>query len=250
MKLESTLQYLENLLGVAEHPDYSTALNGLQVEGPAEVRKICAAVDVSEEVIGAASAAGADLLVVHHGLFWSGLQPLTGRRFRKVRALIDGGIGLYACHLPLDAHPEYGNCALLSRAIDVEPEVRFGSYKGVPLGWSGSFSGTRGELHDRLSEAVEGPVQLIAGGPNEIDRVGVITGSGASFMEEAVANGITTLVTGEGSHHTYVDAMELGVNLYYAGHYRTEVFGVKALCEHLAENFDVTWEFLDFPSGL
>ncbi len=250
LKLESTIQYLENLLEVSEHPDYSTALNGLQVQGPAEIKKICAAVDVSEEVIAGATAAGADLLVVHHGLFWSGLQPLTGRRFRKVRALIEARMGLYSCHLPLDAHPEFGNCALLASAIDVEPEERFGSYKGFPLGWAGSFEGTRSELVTRLSDAVEGPVQVIPGGPTAIDRVGVITGSGASFMEEAVAQGITTLVTGEGSHHTYVDAIELGMNVLYAGHYRTEVFGVKALCEHLAENFDVTWEFLDFPSGL
>lgn len=250
VKLESALQYLEELLGVADHPDYPTALNGLQVDGPSQVRKICASVDVSEEVIEAATAAGADLLVVHHGLFWSGLKPLTGRRFRKVQGLIDARIGLYSCHLPLDAHPDFGNCALLSEAIGVSTEERFGSYKGYPLGWAGGFDGTRTELVSRLKQAVGGSVQLIAGGPEEIGQVGVITGSGASFMEEAVQSGITTLVTGEGSHHTYVDAMELGINVLYGGHYRTEVFGVKALCAHLADNFDLEWEFLDFPSGL
>lgn len=250
MKLESILQYLESVLEVSGHPDYSTALNGLQVEGPAEVGRICASVDVSEEVIQAAAAAGADLLIVHHGLFWSGLQPLIGRRFRKVRGLIDAEVGLYSCHLPLDAHPEYGNCALLSRAIGVDPVDRLGSYKGVPLGWSGAFGGPRDELVSRVESAVGGPVQLLAGGPEFIDRVGVITGSGASFMEEALAAGVTTLITGEGSHHTYVDAMELGMNVLYAGHYRTEVFGVKALSAHLAEKFNLEWEFLDFPSGL
>lgn len=250
MQIESILQYLEGLLGVSEHPDYPTALNGLQVEGARHVEKVCAAVDVSEEVIAAAAKEGADLLFVHHGLYWAGLKPLTGRRYRKVRALIENRMGLYSCHLPLDAHPDFGNCALLSRAIDVEPEDRFGDYKGTPLGWAGAFDGTRSELVEKLADAVGGPVQTLSGGPAKIDRVAVVTGSGASFMEEAVGAGITTLVTGEGSHHTYVDAIEMGMNVLYAGHYRTEVFGVKAVCEHLAENFDLEWSFLDFPSGL
>lgn len=250
VKTESIIAYLDDRFSVQDHPDYSTALNGLQVEGPAEVRKVVASVDVSEEVIDAAVSAGADLLIVHHGLFWAGLQPLTGRLYRKVRRLIEGGVALWACHLPLDGDPEFGNSALLARALGVTELDGFGDYRGSTIGWAGGWSGTRADLKARSETVLGGPVQVIAGGPEEIDRVAVVTGSGASFLQEALAAGISTLVTGEGSHHSYVDAMESGVNILYGGHYRTEVFGVTTLARHLADQFELEWEFLDFPSGL
>lgn len=250
MKSESLFQYLAHLLDIEEHPDYRTALNGVQVEGPREVERVACAVDASEETIGMAAEAGADLLLVHHGLFWGGLRPLTGRRFRKVRALIEAEIALYSVHLPLDAHPELGNCVLLARSIGVEPDERFGSYEGAPIGWSGSFDGSREALVAAVEEAVGGAVQLLTGGPARIGRVGIVTGAGGSFLEDAAAAGLDALVTGEGSHNSYVDAMELGVNVLYGGHYATETFGVRALSEHLADRFDVSWSFLDAPSGL
>jgi len=250
MKSESLFQYLDDLFDVEEHPDYGTALNGLQVEGPSEIAAIACAVDASEETIAMAARAGADLLLVHHGLFWSGLRPLTGRRFRKVRALIEGGTALYSMHLPLDAHPDLGNCALLAREIGMEPDARFARYDGAPIGWAGSFAGSRDALVRAVEEAVAGPVQLLDGGPERIERVGVVTGSGGSFLEDAADAGLDALVTGEGSHNSYVDAMELGVNVLYGGHYATETFGVRALSEHLADRFGLRWTFLDAPSGL
>lgn len=255
VELESLLQYLDAYLGVADHPDYPTALNGLQVDGPDRVEHVCAAVDASEESIRGAVAAGADLLLVHHGLFWSGLRRLTGRRFRKVSALVRGEVGLYSVHLPLDAHPDVGNCALLARALGVETSERFGEYEGAPIGWCGSWSDGEGprdrdELERRLAEAVGGPVHVIAGGAASIERVGVVTGGGGSFIEDAARAGLDALVTGEGSHHTYVDARELGINVLYGGHYATETFGVQALARHLAGRFGLGWTFLDFPSGL
>lgn len=252
MKLESILQYIDEYLGVSEHPDYANALNGLQVGGPEEVAHIVAAVDASEASVRAAVERKADLLLVHHGLFWSGLAPITGRRLRRIRPLLLNQVGLYSVHLPLDAHAEVGNCALLGRALGLELQGTFGAYEGVEIGWWGSLPEPTDApgLRDRVSQVLDGPVHLIPGGPEQIRRVGVVTGGGASFTPEAADMGLDALVTGEGSHHTHFDAMELGVHVLLGGHYATEVFGVRALAGHLADRFDLTWEFVDQPTGL
>ena len=252
MKLESLLQYLDEYLGIPGHPDYPAALNGLQVGGAKEVRHVVAAVDASERAIEEAAAKGADLMIVHHGLFWGGLRPLTGRAYRKVRALVEADVALFSCHLPLDSHAEVGNCALLARAAGLEIGGRFAEYQGTPIGWWGTLAeaATPSELAWRVGELLGQSVHLIEGGPERIERVGVVTGGGASFIEAAVAAGLDALVTGEGSHHSHFDAVELGINVLFAGHYATETFGVRALAEHLAERFDVTWDFVDQPTGL
>lgn len=253
MKLESLLQYLDAYLGIPGHPDYPTALNGLQVEGPGEVGRIVAAVDASEASVRAAVDAGADLMLVHHGLFWGGLRPLTGRQMRRIKPLVEHGIGLYSAHLPLDAHAEVGNCALLARTLGLRLEDRFAEYKGVQIGWWGTLDPALDGpgLSHLLEEALEGaPVRLVAGGPDRVERVGVVTGGGTSFVEEAVSLGLDALVTGEGSHHSYFDAMELGIHLLFGGHYATETFGVRALAEHVAERFGLEWSFLDQPTGM
>jgi dinuclear metal center YbgI/SA1388 family protein len=251
-ELESIVGFLDRLLGVPEHPDYPTALNGLQVAGPDRVGRVVSAVDTSEATIAAAAAEQADLLLVHHGAFWGGLAPVTGRRYRKLHALFRGDIALYAAHLPLDAHPEFGNCALLMRAIGLEPEDRFGMYGTTPIGWRADAGALALEdLRLRVSAAVGGgPVRLIEGAGPEAGHVAVVTGGGGSFIEEAASEGVTTLVTGEGAHHTFTDAHELGVNVVYAGHYATETFGVRALGDELARRFDVSHAFVDVPSGL
>lgn len=252
MKLESLLQYLDGYLGVSAHPDYPGALNGLQVGGVDEVEHIVAAVDASQASIDEAVSREADLLLVHHGLFWGGLQPLTGRMFRKVQALVDARIAVYGVHLPLDGHAEVGNSALLARALGVEPAHRFAAYKTAEIGWWGELEEALDPeaLVERVSNVLGGGVHLIPGGPDRIERVGVVTGGGASFTAEAASLGLDALVTGEGSHHTHFDAMELGVHVLLGGHYATETFGVKALAAHLADRFDMTWEFVDLPTGL
>jgi len=252
MKLESILQYLEGYLAVGEHPDYSTALNGLQVDGPEEIGRIVAAVDASEASIEAAVDKDADLMIVHHGLFWRGLEPLTGRRYRRIKALLDSGIALYSCHLPLDSHAEVGNCALLGRALGLELQCRFGDYKGAEIGWWGTMSeATSVEgLAGALREVLGTEAHVIPGGPDRIERVGVVTGGGASFLDEAVALELDAFITGEGSHHTHFDAMEYGIHVFFGGHYATETFGVKALAEHVAERFGLEWDFVDQPTGL
>jgi len=251
VKLESLVAFLDEALGIPHHPDYPTALNGLQVGGVETVSRVAAAVDTSVRTISAAAAGGAQLMVVHHGAFWDGLRPITGRRLDRVRGLLDGGVALYSAHLPLDAHPTLGNCAILMREIGLEPTERFGSHEGAPLGWSaetGNLALT--DLRARVEEAVAGPVQVIAGGGEEAGRVAVVTGGGGSFLTRAAAEGVGTLITGEGGHHTFVDAHELGINLIYAGHYATEVFGVKALGGLIEAEFGLDWFFVDDPSGL
>lgn len=251
MKLESIFQYLNGLLLVEGYPDYPHALNGMQVDGQGEVGHVAVAVDASEATISEAVNRGADLLIVHHGLFWKGLQPVTGRHFRKIRKLIEGQVSLYSCHLPLDSHPEVGNCILMARALGLEIEGPFGEHQGVNVGWWGRKEEgvASAALAGELELILKGPVRLIEGGPEVIERIGVVTGAGGSFIEESVGLGLDALITGEISHAEYFDAVELGISVLLGGHYATETFGVKALGAHLEERFGLTWEFLEQPTG-
>ncbi|MBT8335327.1 MAG: Nif3-like dinuclear metal center hexameric protein [Gemmatimonadetes bacterium] len=252
-QLESIVAYADELLDVAAFPDYSVALNGLQVEGDGRpIERIVSAVDASEAVIREAVDREADLLIVHHGLFWGGLRPITGRHHRKLRHLVDSGLAVYSVHLPLDGHGEIGNAVLLARAIGVEPEGPFGSYEGRAIGWRAGLepSVSPDDLASRVCAAVGGPVRVLGSGPEAIRSIGIVTGAGAGFMEEAATQGLHAVITGEAAHHHFADAHELGLHLLLAGHYATETFGVRALGSHLADRFGLTVEFLDHPSGL
>ena len=250
MRLEELVRYADAYLRVREVADDRHALNGLQVENGGEVRRIAAAVDACQATIVAAAERGADLLLVHHGLFWSGLEPLTGRTYRRVSALLGRGIALYSAHLPLDRHPEVGNNVLLVRALGMEPCGEFGEYLGAPLGAWGESAIGRDGLRDRLRDALGSEVKLLAGGPERCRRIGVITGAAGGYVRQARDAGLDTLVTGEAHHWTYFDAEEYGVNVLLAGHYATETLGVQALAKHLAERFQLPWSFLDHPTGL
>lgn len=250
VEIERIVQFLDDTLSLPGFPDYSNALNGLQVEGPRTVSTIAAAVDASEASIRMARERGADLLLVHHGLFWSGLRPLTGPLFRKVKALVDGELALYSAHLPLDAHAELGNCAILAREAGVEVKGPFGEFQDREIGWWGTVDTDRKDLASRLEMVLGSGVRLIAGGPERLSRVAVVTGGGASFLGEAAGQGLDALVTGEASHHHYHDAMESGVNLFLAGHYATETWGVRALAERAGDELGLEWFFVDAPTGL
>lgn len=252
MKLESIVEYLDDYLAVDGHPDYGPAHNGLQVAGDRDVASIVAAVDASVASIEAAVASGADLMVVHHGLFWGGSAPVTGPLYRRLRPLLQRGVALYSAHLPLDAHAEVGNCALLADALGLTERASFAAYQGVNVGWWGALPAPTSidELAGALTEAVGGSVQVIPGGPKQVRRVGVVTGGGASFLREAAEMGLDALITGEGPHHTYIDAMEAGIHVLLGGHYATETFGVKALAAHVADRFGLEWSFIDQPTGL
>ena len=250
VEIHELVDYLNEYLAIDEVPDFPNALNGLQVEAAGPVSRIVAAVDASAASIQGAVQAEGDLLLVHHGLFWDGNRPVTGRRFRRLAALLEAGMAVYAAHLPLDVHPEVGNNAVLARELGLEVQGRFGTFEGIEVGCWGVLPLRREALAARLDELLDGRVKVIAGGPERLERVGILTGGGGSYVRAAVEAGLDALVTGEGSHHTYFDAQEGGLNLYYGGHYATETWGVRALARHLAERFGLDWTFLDLPTGL
>lgn len=243
-------RYLDDYLRVRQVPDWKNALNGLQVDGKRTLRRLGVAVDASEQTIRDAIGQECDLLLVHHGLFWGGNRPVTGAFYRRLELLFASGMAVYAAHLPLDVHPEVGNNAVLARRLDLVPDGTFGRFEGIDIGVTASCDLERRELHARLEGVLEGPVRAIAGGREHLRRVGIVTGSGGSMIAQAVEAGLDALVSGEGSHHTYIDAMEAGLNLYYGGHYATETWGVRALAEHVAQRFGIDWRYLDAPTGL
>jgi dinuclear metal center YbgI/SA1388 family protein len=243
------VRYLDEYLRTAECPDDARALNGLQVEGGSEVTRVGVAVDAAERTIREAAARACDFLIVHHGLFWDGNQPLTGRRYRKVGALFRAGMALYSSHVPLDVHPVVGNNAVLATRLGVAVRGSFGGYKGVEIGVWGDLEIGREALAARLDDLLGCRIRFVPGGGERIARVGVVTGSGGDLIGEAVALGLDAFVTGEGPHHTYFDGLEGGINVYFGGHYATETWGVRALGAHLGEELGLAWEFIDMPTG-
>lgn len=240
---------LDDLLGREAHLDYPGAWNGLQVEGPAEVRKVAVAVDASETIIRQAAETGVDFLFVHHGLFWDAERRITGHRYRKLERLIRSEIGLYASHLPLDRHPEVGNSILLLRGLGLDPAAPFGDWKGSAVGWRAPAQVAREELCARIrAHLPDAPIRPLWFGEDFLEHIAVVTGSAADFMAEAAASGIGTLVTGEASHQHFAMAQELGINLVLAGHYATETGGVRAVGDLISSTFGLPVAFLDDPS--
>ena len=249
--LEEIVGFLDEYLDTAGTPDYPGALNGLQVAGPEFVRRFAVAVDARESVIDAVGG-WADLLIVHHGLFWGGPRPLTGPRYRRVKALIEGRTALYSSHLPLDRHPEAGNAVILARKLRLSGLEPFGDYQGTHVGWRGRVDSARSALGDfraRLSEVLGRDVTTIPGGSVMLESAAVVTGAGASTLEEAAEAGVDVLVTGEAQHHHAIDAAELGVTVLLGGHYGTETFGVGRIAEILTDRFGIEGRFVDSPTG-
>ena len=243
--------YLDSLLRIGEIPDDPNALNGLQVANQGDVRRIVAAVDASQHTIDGVGEGGSGaLILVHHGLFWDGNAPVTGRRYRRLRALFDQDHALYSAHIPLDVHPELGNNVALAELIGLEVKGWFGQYKGIAIGVWGEMAIARDALVCQLDEKLGVQSRLIAGGPALATRVGIITGAGGSMIRDAIRAGLDTYITGEGPHHTYFDAAEEGVNLIYAGHYATEELGVQRLARHLSTRFGIPWEYHRHETGL
>lgn len=250
LNLTALVEYLDEYLRVADVPDAAHAINGLQLENSGSVSRVLAAVDACQATIDAAAAEAQTLLLVHHGLFWSGLEPLRGRHGRRVRALIRGDVALYSAHLPLDVHPEVGNNAVLAARLGIAEREPFGAYHGIPVGVAGRLDVARQDLVDRLKGVLGVDPFVIPAGPNHVSRVGVVTGGAGGMIGQARDAGLDTFVTGEGAHHTYFDAEEWGLNVIYAGHYATETVGVQALAAHLALRFELPWAFFDHPTGL
>jgi dinuclear metal center YbgI/SA1388 family protein len=250
MQLAELASYLDDYLRIGDIGDDPNAVNGLQVENRGTVNRVAVAVDACQATIDAAAEMGAGLLIVHHGLFWGGVQPIVGRHASRIRRLLEADVALYSAHLPLDMHPDVGNNAVLARTLGLADQEPFGEYHEQVIGVAGSMRVTLEELVRRVRDAVGGEPHVIATGPGDVQRVGVVTGGGGGMIAQARDAGLDAYVTGEGAHHTYFDAEEWEVNVIYAGHYLTETVGVKALAAHLQERFGLPWEFIDHPTGL
>lgn len=263
VSLKELTEYLDGYLRLREVPDDANAVNGLQVENRGMVGRIVATVDATLAAIeglgpigDGTSAQSPPLQLVHHGLFWDGNQPVTGRRFRRLRALFERDAALYSAHIPLDVHPDVGNNAVLARRLGLRESAMFGNYKGVPMGVMGTppaEARTRSAMAQKLAEVSgidEAAIRVIPGAGEQIGRIGIITGGAGSMIAQARDAGCDTFITGEGAAHTYHDATEWGLNVLFAGHYATETFGVQALAEHLGSHFGLPWEFHDHPTGM
>jgi dinuclear metal center YbgI/SA1388 family protein len=253
--LSEIVAHVDDFLDIARTPDYPAALNGLQVENSGQVARVAAAVDASQRTIDGAIQARAQLLIVHHGLFWGGLQPLAGRFYRRINALLTHDIAVYSAHLPLDRHPTLGNNVLLAQRLNLVPCGEFAQFEGVPIGVRGTADIATTDLvarADAFAREHGGEVHLSAFADSRRTRAwGVCTGSGADAdtLDEAERLGLDTLIVGEGPHWTAVDAPERGLVIIYAGHYATETLGVRALAEHLGKRFDMPWSFVAAPTG-
>ena len=250
VSLSAIVKYSDQTLRTGEIGDYEQAANGLQVENAGTITKIAAAVDASLATATLAIAAQADLLIVHHGCFWSSRQPWTGKNYELFRLLVENDLAIYSSHLPLDVHPRLGNNAQLCAALGLKNVKPFFESRGQKIGLQSQRKISRTELAERLERAIGVKPKLIPGGKEICERIGVVTGGAGAELKAAAAEGVDTFITGEGPHWTYALAEELGLNVFYGGHYATETFGVKALAAELSAKFKVPWEFLDHPTGL
>ncbi|WP_297535076.1 Nif3-like dinuclear metal center hexameric protein [Thermococcus sp.] len=250
MNRDELVAFLDEYLQVSAYPDKSS--NGLQVEGKEEVERVAFAVDTTLRTIERAVKGKADMLIVHHGMIWGGLNYITGIHYKRLKALIENGLNLYVAHLPLDAHPEVGNNVGLLRLLGLEPKGPFGEYKGLSIGFYGEFEKPQPieKVAQVIAEKLDTTVKTYEFGKREVKTVGAISGAGAFALEEAYRKGIDLLITGEFGHADYLTALDLPQSVLVAGHYKTETLGVKALMEFIKEKFGLSVFFIDEPTGL
>lgn len=249
VSLKVLVEYCDGLLLADQFQDYCP--NGLQVEGRDSVAKIISGVTASQALIDAAIDAGADLLLVHHGYFWKGENPcITGMKQRRIKTLLAAGLNLLAYHLPLDAHAELGNNAQLARRLGIQKDASFGSGSGPELGCYGHLATAcpATEMADKITAALGRQPLHIAGGADTIQHIGWCTGAAQSCFESAIAQGVDAFISGEISESTVHLARETGVHYFAAGHHATERYGVQALGEHLAGQFDLEHCFIDIDN--
>ena len=255
MDLSEIVARFDDELRTDDFADVDASPNGLQVGPPeAEIEHVAFTVDAVEQTVATAADAGADLLVTHHGIVWGGLERVTGRAYGRIAPLLGNDLALYVSHLPLDAHPELGNAAGVADLLDLAAREPFGELGPEHIGLRGRASNPYGveELRRVLATNLDHGgrgVQVLDFGPEEIEDVAVVTGAGADWLDEAERVGADALVTGEGKGKTYHEAREAGLNVFLAGHYATETFGVRSL-QGLADGWNLETTFLDVPTGL
>ncbi|NCN65402.1 MAG: Nif3-like dinuclear metal center hexameric protein [Candidatus Altiarchaeum hamiconexum] len=250
MEIKKLNKFLDKYLKISEIDDLS--VNGLQVEGRKDVKKICFAVDASLETFKLAKKENADMLFVHHGMIWGGIKKVTGINYKRLKFLIENEISLYATHLPLDKHREVGNNIQFLKIFGINEAIEeFGTYHEIIIGYKGKFekernlSGFVSEIEKQLNTKCK----ILKFGKDKIKSVGVVSGGAASLIDEALYN-IDCFVTGEPSHQVYHIAKEGKINVIFAGHYATETLGVKAMTELIGKKFGIETRFIDCPTGL
>jgi len=240
----------DRILDTTRFEDY--APNGLQVPGPAEVRTLATAVSATAEVFERAAVEQANLLLVHHGLFWgTGVATIDAALKRRLQLLFDADIALAAYHLPLDAHPELGNNALIAHALGAAPAdlTPFALHRGQPIGFLARLPGLPApDLIDRVRTLTSREPLVFDAGPQNIALLAIVSGGGADYVADAAAAGAHALLTGEVSERSMAQAREARIHLIAAGHYATETFGIRRLGEHLAERFELRHVFIDVPN--
>lgn len=249
MKSRELARILNELLNIQGIQDSS--LNGLQVENEREIKTVGLAVDISIEVIQLAARKKVDFLIVHHGLFWGKTVPFTGSLYRRVRTLFESDIALYAAHLPLDVHPEFGNSAQIKQVLGWPVTGDFIIDHDVAIGKIVTFNPARGlgEIAENLREGLAIEPVIWNFGPSSVRRLGYISGGGIGLLSQAAEAGLDTLVTGEPKHDAFWTAKEAGINVVLAGHYATETLGVKSLGKTLENQYGFKTVFLDLPTG-
>ena len=249
-KRDDIIDFCDELLDVTAFSDYGP--NGLQVPGDAEVGKVATGVSAHRELIERAVDAEAQMLLTHHGLFWDFLpRALSEPMAERLRLALAARLSVASYHLPLDAHPETGNNALIRDGLGFEasPEP-FGIARGRPIGVVGRSAEGIGaeELTERVRALTDREPLVFAAGPDPVRSIGIASGAGASMVHEAVALGLDALLTGEPAEHVMADAREGRLHFIAAGHYATEIFGVRRLGELVAERFEVEHEFIAVPN--
>jgi dinuclear metal center YbgI/SA1388 family protein len=250
--VEDILADLDRLLEPDSFDDYCP--NGLQVAGRSEVRLLVTGVTASVELFEAARAAGADLVLTHHGILWSGDdRRIVGRLHRRLRLLFEADLALAAYHLPLDAHPGCGNNALIAAGLGCVAPRPFGLHRGREIGCRGEFDGAgipAGELVRRVAELTGRAPLAFTSGPPLVRSIGIVSGAGCGHLGEAIAAGLDAFLTGEPAERAMAESRESGIHFIAAGHYATETFGVRALGDRLAARFGVEHVFVDIPNPI
>ncbi len=253
MQLKDFHRYCSELLNIADFASIDYSQNGIQVERKnSEIRKVAFAVDAVMQSFNQAAELGADLLFVHHGIFWGRESVLTGTHYQRIRFLLENDIGLYAVHLPLDAHAELGNNIGMARAMDLREIEPFGWYKGKTIGFSGRFEEPQDipSILTRLKMHPEECNAILPFGPEKISTVGIISGGSSRDISQAIDAGFDLFISGEADHTVYHTAQEQGINMIAAGHYASETWGVEAMAKRVAEETGLETVFIDIPTGL
>ena len=254
MLLEDLDRYIRSQLRIDDLAGTDKSLNGLQVgRRDKEIEHCAVAVDAALETFRRSAESGADMLFVHHGIFWGSEQPVTGMHYERIRFLIENDIALYACHLPLDMHPEFGNNAEMAEYLGLQEIEPFGDYRGrFTIGFKGSLPEAR-RLDDVVRQLFGSPDEVLGilrFGSEQVRHIGIVSGGAPGAVHEAIEDGLDLYITGDASHTVYHPCMEAGMNMVFGGHYLTETWGVRGLARRLEQEHGIRTSFIDVPTGL